>query len=299
MIYICIPVFNRLSYTINCIESIIRQEFENYKIVICDDGSTDGTADTLREKYPFVIILSGNGNLWWSGATNECVKYVLSVCKDDDFVFTLNNDTELSDDCLSIAYNFALANPLSIMACGNYFYNNRTRIEGTAFVKRNKWPFSLYHGLLFHWGADVSQLEEMVYKVDSVSGKGVLIPVKVFKKIGLYNSLKLPQYHGDQEFSRRAGESGFEIYINLNARVYTDQTASGIGQVNSKVSVRDFLKSFSSFRSENHLPSLYNRARIIYKRKWPIYLFFNIVSIVARFGMRVIRVGFNKNQVSL
>ncbi|WP_276091077.1 glycosyltransferase family 2 protein [Pedobacter sp. JY14-1] len=289
MIYICIPVFNRIAFTIKCIQSIRRQSYKKYKIVICDDGSTDGTSNILATDFPEVIVLKGNGNLWWSGATNECVKYVLSVCEPDDFIFTLNNDTELEDSCLSIISEFADSHQDSLVACGNYFANDTVKIEGTAFVQRNKWPFSLYHGLLFPWGQDVTNLKERIFEVDSVSGKGVLIPIKVFRKVGLYNAEKLPQYHGDQEFSRRAKEQGFRIFLNLNAIVYTDQTASGIGQVNSKISATEFFRSLNSLRSENYIPTLYRRAKIVYKKKWIIYLVFNVVSIHLRFARRYIK----------
>jgi GT2 family glycosyltransferase len=127
-----------------------------------------------------------------------------------------------------------------------------------------------------------------------VSGKGVLIPVKVFKKIGLYNSEKLPHYHGDTELIRRAYYSGFKVFVNLNAIIFTDHTASGIGQANSKISLREFILSFKSLRSENHFRSLYNRARLIYGRKWLLYLIVNISSIIARFFIRYSRSLFHR-----
>lgn len=289
MIYICIPVFNRIEFTVKCINSINNQLFKDFEIVVCNDGSSDGTGEILKRDFPEVRIVEGDGNLWWSGGTNECVKYVLSACNGDDFIFTLNNDTELDSFCLQILFDFAISNPKSLIACGNYFNNDHSKLEGTAFIQRNKWPFSLYHGLLFPWGQDVSGLNQSVFEVDSVSGKGVLIPVSVFKDIGLYDSEHLPQYHGDQEFSRRAKESGYRIFLNLDAIIYTDQTASGIGQVNSKVSLRQFIQSLNSLRSENYLPTLYHRAKIVYKKKWPVYLFFNVLSINLRFGRRYLK----------
>jgi GT2 family glycosyltransferase len=204
----------------------------------------------------------------------------------NDYIFTLNNDTEIVIDTLQILINFSRDHPDSIIACGNYFNNDRNRLEGTAFVARGKWPFSLYHREVFPWGQDVTKLDSLVYEVNSVSGKGVLIPVNVFRKIGLYNAEKLPQYHGDTEFTRRAFHAGFKIFLNLNAIIYTDQNASGIGQVNSTVSLKEFVISFCSLRSENNLASLYQRSRLIYGKKWLIYLLPNISSIMIRFIIR-------------
>jgi len=288
MIYICIPVFNRIGYTRKCLRSIYEQSYKEFSVIICDDGSTDGTGDILASEFPEVTVLKGTGDLWWSGGTNKCVEYALRTAGNDDYIFTLNNDTELTGDTLNILVDFAGRNPKSIVSCGNYFNNERQKLEATAFVKKNRWPFSLYHKLLFPWGQNAGDLKKKVFEVDSVSGKGVLIPAEVFRKVGLYNAEKLPQYHGDTEFTRRAVKAGYRIFINLDAVIYTDQSASGIGQVNSKVSIREFIHSFSSKRSENYLPSLYYRSRLIYGLKWPVYLLFNIFSIKARFIKRYV-----------
>ena len=289
MIYICIPVFNRIDFTRKCIQSIKKQSFTEYSIIICDDGSTDGTYEMISLEFPEVMIIKGNGNLWWSGSTNKCVEYALSIASPADFIFTLNNDTELATDTLQVLMDFNRDNPDSIVACGNYFSNEKNKLEGTAFVARGKWPFSLYHRLLFPWGQDAAKLDKRIYEVSSVSGKGVLISVGVFHKIGLYNSEKLPHYHGDTEFVRRASDAGYRIFIDLNAIIYTDQHASGIGQVNSRTSLKEFILSFNSLRSENYLPSLYNRSRLIYHEKWSAYLMFNITSIWIRFIIRYFR----------
>lgn len=49
-ISIIIPVFNIAEYISECIESLLRQTFENYEIIIIDDGSSDGSSN-LCEKY--------------------------------------------------------------------------------------------------------------------------------------------------------------------------------------------------------------------------------------------------------
>ncbi len=53
-VFICLPVYNRINYTLKCIESIQHQEYKDYKIIICDDDSDDGTYDIISEK------ISGN-----------------------------------------------------------------------------------------------------------------------------------------------------------------------------------------------------------------------------------------------
>lgn len=289
MIFIAIPVFNRIEFTCECLESIRSQIYKEWTVVVCDDGSKDNTTEIIASSFPEVIILKGNGNLWWTGGTNECVKFILERATVNDYIFTLNNDTVLLPETLNTLIKFGSLHPNSIVACGNYFINDRSRLESTAFIKRFKSPFSEYHLPLYQWGEDVSNLKTNVYEVNSVSGKGVLIPVPVFHKVGIYNFEKLPHYHADTEFTRRANKTGYQIFLLLDAIILTHQDASGIGQVNSKLNIAEFFKSFFSLRSENYLPSLYNRSRVIYGRKWLLYLVANVISTGTKFLRRYLR----------
>lgn len=295
MIFICIPVYNRLQHTINCIDSIIRQEKSpDYKIIICDDGSIDGTFDYLTRHYPEVTVLKGSGNLWWTGGTNLCINYALDKAKSDDYIFTLNNDTELFNDTLRKLYLFAKNNPKSLIGCVSLFYSDLKSIEVTAFQARRKFPFSLYHKPMYEWGKDINSIHSEYKAVDSLSGKGVLVPVEVFRKIGLYNFEKLPHYHSDTEFVRRAVGAGYTAYIYYRAKLKSHQDLSGVGQINNAPDIKKFLKSFFVLRSSNHLTTQYNRAKLIYSSKWPVYFLFNNVYIIYQFLSRYIHFIFQR-----
>jgi GT2 family glycosyltransferase len=68
-IYIIIPVHNRKQITIACLENLNAcDDLQKYHVIVVDDGSTDGTAEAIRSQYPIVEILTGDGNLWWTGA---------------------------------------------------------------------------------------------------------------------------------------------------------------------------------------------------------------------------------------
>jgi glycosyltransferase involved in cell wall biosynthesis len=47
------PVYNGEAFLESAIESILAQDYEPFEVVVCDDGSTDGTPDILR-RYPTV-----------------------------------------------------------------------------------------------------------------------------------------------------------------------------------------------------------------------------------------------------
>src|SRR3972149_9777335 len=90
-LYIVIPVHNRKDFTHSCLLSLYRQTLTNFKIIVIDDGSTDGTSEMIQKEFPEVILLHGDGNLWFTAATNLGVRYALE--HDADYIMTLNDDT--------------------------------------------------------------------------------------------------------------------------------------------------------------------------------------------------------------
>lgn len=51
VISVIIPTVNRKQWVCDAIDSVLKQSFKDYEIIVVDDGSTDGTSDLLRQKY--------------------------------------------------------------------------------------------------------------------------------------------------------------------------------------------------------------------------------------------------------
>lgn len=92
LVYIIIPVHNRRVITLACLDTLQRNgDMERYRILVIDDGSTDGTAEAISRTYPEVTILSGDGNLWWTGAITKGMQYAFQ--HGADYFVWLNDDT--------------------------------------------------------------------------------------------------------------------------------------------------------------------------------------------------------------
>lgn len=96
---VIITAFNRRKKTIECLRRLFSQNDFGLEInvYLTDDGSTDGTSDEVRIKFPQVKISDGNGSLYWAGGMNMSWERAVKDGGYDGYLW-LNDDTILQDD---------------------------------------------------------------------------------------------------------------------------------------------------------------------------------------------------------
>lgn len=260
-IYIIIPAYNRKHLTRKCLLSLRKQNFQNFKVIVVDDGSTDRTGEMIKEEFSEVILLEGDGNLWWTGATNLGVEYALSQASQNDYILTFNNDTVVRADYLQCLFGCALNYPKSLI--GSIYINE---IEESTVVDagvRINWLTAKYTNLAKGRGyKEILRADLLIQKVDVLSGRGTLIPIEVFQKIGLYNFKRLSHYGADYEFSHRANIKGYRLLINYEAVVISDKNSIGTNNEIWKLSWPEFGQVFFSKRSPCNIGCRWNFARL-------------------------------------
>lgn len=92
---IVIPNYNGRQFLATCLESIFRQTFTSFQVIVVDNGSADGSVAYLHDCYPAVRVIALRENLGFSAAVNQGI-----VAGSSPLVFLLNNDTELAPECL-------------------------------------------------------------------------------------------------------------------------------------------------------------------------------------------------------
>lgn len=249
-VYVAIPVFNRLEYTKACLESLERSNYDKTIIVVCDDGSTDGTAEYLSKNHPEVVVLSGNGDLWWTGGINVCLKYILKHANSEDLVLTLNNDVIVGPEYIDEMVRVHHIHPNALIGSLAVFLNDPTRVETAESV--HNW-ITAKKGPVNKFGEGITVKRQSMSSVPKLCGKGVLIPIHVFKAIGAYDQKNFPHYAADEDFSMRAKAAGFSLFFNYDAIVLSNVEATGIGTERTTPTLINFIRSLWSKRSPNFL----------------------------------------------
>jgi GT2 family glycosyltransferase len=274
-IWICIPVFNRKEMTLKCLASLHQQTFINFTVIICDHGSSDGTSEAILQQFPDVVVINADSSLWWTGAINVCVRYVLEHAVEHDKLLTLNNDTELPPDYLQHLASCSEKYQNAIITSVIHDIKTGELID---IGYRQNWLLATSKPLNFenhHVNNDNDVIE-----ITHASARGTLLPIAVFNKIGLYDEKHLPHYAADYDFTFKAVRAGFKIYVCKNCRVFSYIEATGQTSVLSEFSTKSFLDYFTGMRSPANLKARFwlgwNNCP---KRILPIYKLIDFVRI--------------------
>jgi len=87
--------WNKAELLIQCLESIHKQRFSNFETIVIDNGSTDDSTEVVREIFPNVRLVAFSRNYGFAEGYNKG----LESCR-GEWLFLLNNDTQLERDCL-------------------------------------------------------------------------------------------------------------------------------------------------------------------------------------------------------
>lgn len=283
-VFVIIAVHNRKNITEHCLVQLNSQDYKPLQIIVIDDGSNDGTSEMIRKEYPNVHLFHGDGNYWWSKSMNLGLDFVLQNAKKQDLVLTLNDDTIFDSNYIDIIVNESKKYPNHLIGSINLIKGNPDKV----FSAGGKYDllFSM-HNPNIKQNVEYNSLRiREYYETDYLPGRGSLIPINIFERIGKFNSEKYPQYIADEEFSFRAKRDGFKCIVSTKAKIYTERNTSGFENVNSKITIKSFLKSLTAINSTNNI-----KCRIHFAKSYAkIPILFIIINITKMLFANIARI---------
>ena len=131
MISVIIPLYNKEHQIANTLHSVLKQTFQNFEIVVVDDGSTDGSVQEVEKVNDNRIRIVRQKNVGVSAARNKGVKEAHY-----DLVAFLDADDEWKSNYLETQYNLYLKYPqCNVYACRYEFCDSNGIISNTIIRK--------------------------------------------------------------------------------------------------------------------------------------------------------------------
>lgn len=261
LVAIVVPVHNNKEDTAEFLESLKGVTYPNYKIIIIDDGSTDGTEDMIKEKYPYVILLKGDGNLWWSRATNMGIEKAIGIGA--DYVLLGDNDSIVDSEWISALVDTAEKNPRAIVTSKVYYYDDPKRVFYAG--GETTWVIGELKTISGNDDESYNIQKDVKHSVCS----GTLVNTAFFKDIGLMDYKNFPQYLADADFTYRAYKKGYRIIYEPKSMMW--HKGSSTVKKDAAFNTTSFLSTFI-FLTTN-IKSWLNFHTIVkyYLRHCPIY----------------------------
>jgi len=220
MVDIVIVNWNSNEYLLKCVQSIIRDNNEQYvnKIIIIDNNSSDYSL-SLIPKHPKIIIIQNKQNQGFSRACNQGFE----LCK-ASYTLLLNPDAQLMNNTLQeCIYCMEQINAFDVL--GVTLLND----EGKITCSCSRFPSPIRY---FYDASGLSKVAPRVFTpallmtdwdhktsryVDQVMGAFMFMQTSIFEKIGFFDE-QFFVYYEELDFSRRLFANGGKSYFSSNIK---------------------------------------------------------------------------------
>ena len=235
VVYILLPVHNRCEVTRRFIACLKSQTYQNYHLVLIDDGSTDGTQEMVRTEIADLTVITGHGDWWWAGALQQGYDWLhkqQSVAS--DLVLIINDDTEFGTDFLERAVGSMKGRERSLLLAPSFSRATGRLIGGGVRVDWRKLQFTA---------------AAMPGAINCLSTRGLFLTVGDFLELGGFYPKWLPHYLSDYEFTIRAGRRGMNLLVDESLSLLVDEMTTGFHQFDGE-SLRGFWKKYFAKKSD-------------------------------------------------
>ena len=208
-IAVLLTCHNRREKTLTCLAALSDQVLPSgvvLTVILADAGSTDGTSEAVRVRYPQVQLLQGTTDLFWNGGMR--LAWAEALNGDFDFYLWLNDDTDLEPD--AIGRLLQASDGLASAGCDNTIIVGSTRDPYTgAQTYGGVVRSSRFHPLKYRV---VPPAENKLQRCDTMNGNCVLVTREAARRTG---NLRREFTHGigDFDYGLRARASGCTIWV--------------------------------------------------------------------------------------
>ena len=216
IVSVVVPNWNGMRFVGMCLDSLAKLDFEDYEVIVVDNGSADGSREMIEEQYPDVKLLKLPDNMGFAIACNEGIK-----ASNAEYIVLLNNDIEVTPDWLRELYEGMERHP----ECG---------MGTTKMMFLDQRDVFYNTGDLFHsWSAgggrgqgekDVGQYEKEDYVFGACAGAGIYRR-EFFNQVGLFDE-DFFIFAEDVDLNMRGQLQGLKAVYLPKAKVFHIGTAT-------------------------------------------------------------------------
>lgn len=226
--------FNTRDYTLQCLQSIAEQNMDpkekELEVIVADNGSTDGSLQAIRNRFPWVKIIENKKNIGFAAGNNRAIEKahgkIILLLNSDTLVFSDSFEKMIefmgkTKDAGAATARLELPDGALDLACHRGFptpWNALTYFLRLEKLLPNVRIFSGYHQTWKNFAE--------VHEVDAISGACFFIRKKVVEEVGLLDE-RYFMYAEDLDWCMRIKKAGWKTYYNPEAEIIHFKKRSG------------------------------------------------------------------------
>jgi len=215
LVIILILNYNGINLLQECLTSYLNNDYHNFKVVVIDNGSTDGSYNYVKCNFPMVKIIRIEKNQGYSGGFNYGLNYAFNEEK-ADFVIITNNDVKADNSLISSLVEVAVTKKDAGFITGKVYYYDTPEILQSVGKSGDKkfWR----GGHIGNSEKDIGQYDK-VAEIDWCDDIYWLVSKDLYHKTGGYDTNFQFQAE-DFDWQVRAKSIGYKIYYTSKAKLW-------------------------------------------------------------------------------
>jgi len=246
---VIVLAYNHLADTLDCLASFSRLTYPNFRLILVDNGSTDGTAEAVTAQYPQVRVWRLERNIGFQGGANFGLRR--SMADGVDYALLVSNDTTAQPDLLDELMKHAGDDNVGLLMPKIYYAAEPDRIWS---VGGDLHPLTYEMTRKGDNQLDRGQWEQVLDR-DFLVGCVLLFKRRLLETIGYFDTGFYPAYYEDVDLCLRARQAGFKLRLAPGAKLWHKVARSHGGQgapqeryLMARNSVRYFRKHVRGWR---------------------------------------------------
>ena len=220
--------WNGRSFLKDCLDSLLLLDYPNYKIIVVDNASLDGSPEFIESHFPDICLIRNKKNYGFAEGNNIGIRFALA--HGADYVVLLNNDTQVEADFLTYLIQRGEEDKEIGILGGKVLMFFAPHIVNSTGINLNKIAF----GWDRDFGEDTFLLKREQGEVLAVTGCLMAIKKEVFDKIGLLDP-KYFAYYEDVDFCIRLWKyTSYRVEYVPESVIYHKFSSSFTGESYSK-----------------------------------------------------------------
>lgn len=212
-VWAVIPTWNRKDDLINCIDSLIKSDYQYLQIVVIDNASTDGTVSAINNQFPAVNIIELDKNTGAAYASNR--GFDLALAKGADYIIRLDSDIVVDPRLIGeLVHNINTLPDAGILFPKILRFDNPDVIW---FTGAESHPFLLVSRVNNYNVID--NQSELIKEVDYVPSAVILVTAEALKLTGGFDE-HFFVYSEDFDLCLRLKKLGYKIFYVPTAKAW-------------------------------------------------------------------------------